>query len=58
MGRNVTENEVGVLLDVLLETWAGWKFTAEPQLDWVMDGEIRYLNKFLMVKVTSNSPQV
>ena len=57
MGRNVTENEVGAFLDVLLESWAGWKLLGEPDIHWVMDGEIRYLSKFLTVAVTSSSKQ-
>ena len=58
MGRNVTEHEVGALLDVLLETWSGWQLAGEPQIDWVMDDDIRYLNKFLKVGAFSASPQL
>ncbi len=57
MGRNVTENEVGAFLDVLLESWAGWNLVEEPNIHWVMDGDIRYLSKFLTVTVTSSSKQ-
>jgi hypothetical protein len=57
MGRNVTENEVGAFLDVLLESWAGWRLVAEPNIHWVMDGEIHYLSKFLTVTVASRSEQ-
>ncbi|MFM5905324.1 MAG: cytochrome P450 [Micrococcales bacterium] len=57
MGRNVTENEVGALLDVMLESWADWSLVTEPEIHWVMDGDIRYLSKFLRVPVISNSPQ-
>ena len=57
MGRNVTEHEVGALLDVMLEAWGGWQLVGEPELHWVMDGEIRYLSKFLRVDVISDFPQ-
>ena len=57
MGRNVTENEVGAFLDVLLESWAGWHLIGEPKIHWVMDGEIHYLSKFLTVTVASSSEQ-
>jgi cytochrome P450 len=56
MGMNITEHEVGSLLEVLVNEWPNWSFAAEPDISWATDldkhgNEIRYINRFEELRV-------
>lgn len=56
MGMNITEHEVGSLLEVLVNEWPNWSFAAEPDISWATDldkhgNEVRYINRFEELRV-------
>jgi cytochrome P450 len=52
MGMNITEQEVGALLRIILKNWPNWEFAKEPKILWssALDkngDEIRHIDKFV-----------
>jgi hypothetical protein len=58
LGMNITEQEVGAFLGVLVNNWPNWSFAAEPEIAWALDqdqtgNEIRYIDRFKYLKVNA-----
>ena len=57
MGMNITEHEVGALLNVLLTAWPNWSFDGLPEIDWAQDEDkngnpITYIDRFKSLRVS------
>jgi cytochrome P450 len=54
LGMNVAEREARAFLRVILANWPGWKFSSEPEIEWVEEGDTMFLANFESVPLTVN----
>jgi cytochrome P450 len=55
MGMNITEHEAKAFLRTILTNWPDWSLAAEPEIEWIVEGEgqdaVKVIDHFVSLKV-------
>jgi cytochrome P450 len=59
MGMNITEHEAKAFLRTLLSNWPDWTLAAEPEIEWVVEGEgaqaVNVIDRFISLQVKTTT---
>ncbi|MCU1585984.1 MAG: Cytochrome [Microbacteriaceae bacterium] len=59
MGMNITEHEAKAFLRTILTNWPDWTLAAEPEIEWVVEGEgdeaVTVIDRFASLRVKTSA---